>query len=228
MSSRRTRRVGFTLVELMAVLAVILVLVSILMPSLSKGREAARRVTCLSNLRQVAIAWTGYANDNDRYLVSADTWRYGWAGDGNADNDIRRGSLFSYVPDPEVYHCPSDPNKLNVRSYSISARLNGETGWGIPVATRLYEIRHPAECILAIEEFDPRGYNINSFIIYNSGDNWVDFPAQWHDKGTCMSFVDGRVEYWKWSDPRTSEITDFFAHTPNNPDLDRLHKFAGY
>src|SRR5436190_1498870 len=59
---RRHRVKGFTLVELLVVIGIIAVLISILLPSLNKAREAAKRAQCLSNLKQVAIMLNVYAN----------------------------------------------------------------------------------------------------------------------------------------------------------------------
>jgi prepilin-type N-terminal cleavage/methylation domain-containing protein/prepilin-type processing-associated H-X9-DG protein len=61
-------RRAFTLIELLVVIAIVAVLLSILLPSLSKAREAARRVICASNQRQIAIAMTTYANANKEMI----------------------------------------------------------------------------------------------------------------------------------------------------------------
>lgn len=59
---------GFTLVELLVVIGIIGLLISILLPSLSRAREFAKRAKCLSNVRQVGIAMTVYANQNNQKL----------------------------------------------------------------------------------------------------------------------------------------------------------------
>ena len=65
MSPRETANAkGFTLVELLVVIGIIAMLVSILLPSLSKAREAANRISCGSNPRTIGVAYRYYQNDN--------------------------------------------------------------------------------------------------------------------------------------------------------------------
>src|SRR6195952_628239 len=61
---RRRLKEGFTLVELLVVIGIISVMIGILLPALGRAREASRRAECLSNLRQVGVAFRFYALDN--------------------------------------------------------------------------------------------------------------------------------------------------------------------
>src|SRR5207244_356721 len=76
---RKTRRpgaspqhrleLGFTLIELLVVIAIIAILAALLLPALSRAKQSARTVGCLNNLRQLNLASTMYANDNNDKLV---------------------------------------------------------------------------------------------------------------------------------------------------------------
>ena len=68
--SSMCNKMGFTLIELLVVVSIIALLVSILLPSLHKAREGARRVACSSNLRSINIACFMYASENDDRLPS--------------------------------------------------------------------------------------------------------------------------------------------------------------
>jgi len=61
---------GFTLIELLVVVAIIVILIAVLMPSLSSAREQARSVGCLSNLRSIGIAFSGYLAEGDNRYPS--------------------------------------------------------------------------------------------------------------------------------------------------------------
>jgi prepilin-type N-terminal cleavage/methylation domain-containing protein/prepilin-type processing-associated H-X9-DG protein len=61
---------GFTLIELLVVIAIIALLMAILIPALSRAREAGKRAACLSNLRQLNIAWLSYTEENNDKIVN--------------------------------------------------------------------------------------------------------------------------------------------------------------
>ena len=74
-----TLRKGFTLIELLVVVAIIALLMAILIPALQTAREQGKRAVCLSNLKQLTIAWIMYADENEGKICTAwvgrpDSW----------------------------------------------------------------------------------------------------------------------------------------------------------
>ena len=103
-ASQAAKRRGFTLIELLVVIAIIAILAAILFPVFARARENARRASCQSNLKQLALGIIAYVQDYDEKLpivlgnnVNNDNG-YGWA-----------GSTQSYLKSTQILQCPSEP-----------------------------------------------------------------------------------------------------------------------
>lgn len=64
---------GFTLVELLVVIAVIALLMAILLPALNKAKEMGKRIVCMNNHKQLILAWMAYADNNNGKIVNGNT-----------------------------------------------------------------------------------------------------------------------------------------------------------
>jgi hypothetical protein len=220
------------------VIAIIAILAAMLLPALTKAKLKATAVNCLSNQKQLALAWTMYSTDfQDRMVNFIEgknakneiPWRYDPApiapvipaGSSqedrirlNIEEGYRQGALFPYAPNPGILHCPGDTrNKLKAGlgytwvSLSPIGTLNGETA----VFYKVSQLTRQSEKILWVEENDPRGENLGSWIMNQNGNpgndftgsSWIDSPAAFHGSSSTFNWTDGHASSHKWVDSAT-------------------------
>jgi prepilin-type N-terminal cleavage/methylation domain-containing protein len=152
---------GFTLLELLLVIAIIALLAALLLPALSRAKESARTVICSNHFRQLYLAWWMYAEDHNDWLTPNNpprlwgpgntrlpSWalgdmRYGSPDGTNVDYLIGQGVLGPYVMKAAgIFKCPSDRSRTTLadgRSYPRvrSYAMNGFMGTFVPIGSSM-------------------------------------------------------------------------------------------
>ncbi len=218
------KRRGFTLIELLVVIAIIALLMAILMPALNRARELGRRTVCMGNLKQLALAWVMFADENRGDLVNGLAGDevpgpppivIGWVGpipldnDGNPDTTqgmnkggqerrIKQGTLWEYAKNPKVFKCPA--GQVNhMLTYAIVDAMNGVQQAGAVAdqawANNRGDLSKTNERIVFIDIGEVRMDSHK--VIYNSG-VWGAPPPVRHRDGATVSFADAHSVYWKW------------------------------
>lgn len=191
-------RRGFSLTELLVVMAVIAILCSLLLPALGQAKAKAHRIKCVSNQKQLSIIWQIYASDHeDRAVLNAigvgvPSWVGGSFESIPPDStnvvlltDPRRSLFGPYLKTTSIYKCPSDRTLLVNGSAPSAARsygMNAYVGWwGLPYRTipdsnafrvfkKLSDITAPVPAnLLVFEEIHPRSICRPFFGIYMDG-----------------------------------------------------------
>ena len=222
---QRLRR-GFTLIELLVVIAIIAILAAILFPVFQKVRENARRASCMSNLKQLALGVTQYTQDADELFPSGG----GFAGSGDPSTNGTNwaGQIYPFVKSTGVYRCPDDSTWYsghgNVSygsmmdgwynlNYWNAAGVDNACGNGCNGQNAALTNGSTGVSLNSVSEPATKG------LLWDQDDNGSGAFAPYHDTDhslgykKMMAFVDGHVKFIKASDYAPTQTTGINAPT---------------
>ncbi len=194
-------RSGFSLVELLVVVAILAVLVGLLFPVLTAARRKARQANCQSNLHQIGLALNMYGQDYDGALP------FTWTGCPSPTNYTWRVAIFAYARNAEVFMCPAErvstpfdgtiPDVGKEAGYAINM-VHWQVGpptppgeWGVHEA--LVEL--PAETVHVVEADGAYEWsNEGGTGPNNHGSVRDDEATERHSGGANYLFCDGHVK----------------------------------
>jgi len=185
----------FTLIELLVVIAIIGILASMLLPSLARAKEAAKRAVCASNIKQIGVAFELYFDDNDDYFPKYNGWLNVV---GNGNNRL----LNVYLEAPTVAKCPSDTGDplhggdnfytTKGTSYQMAAQ---QVLWGVDYTSDNTSPRRRTHF-----SFTSKKLVIGD--LWHANRDWTDPKLQWHGgrnfRSCNMLFLDSHVEFFRF------------------------------
>lgn len=209
-ASNFTRK-GFTLIELLVVIAIISILAAILFPAFSQAREGARRIVCVSNLRQIGMGLQMYAQDHTEMLpgqAAADVSDFA----GNASGANVLATLVPYVGSTQIFRCPSaSPDSNNAPT---SASDSNYMANGVVAGKSLSSLPTPDSIVYIQENLRRTNYSYlrpmptgtNQFTQWHKTNNGNEEYSNIHLQGGVLLFGDGHVKWRKNSNMTSGDF----------------------
>ena len=214
---------GFTLIEVLVVIAIIAVLAALLLPTLANAKTKAQGIGCANNIKQLSLAWSMYADENEDLLVNnhgiQETLRtqQNWVNnvedwlnsDGNTNlASLTGGKLAPFLAaSTAVFKCPSDKsvaeNGPRMRSMSMNSmvgapgELTNRFNPQLVQFFRLADIPQPVNIYVFLDEH-PDTINDGFFMNRWEEPRWGNLPASFHNGAANFSFADGHIESHRW------------------------------
>ena len=222
----------FTLIELLMIMAIIGILATILLPKLEKSREKAIVAVCLSNQKQLAIAYTTYSTKNNHFAV-AHRWYNSHSGTQGShrwcDDPVDSRPLNEYLGSPEVSHCPADKGDPQASWNDHNGKTFGSS-WVAPWSgSTMNMFKHSTNVGgvggVSVLGFDrPDRKSIFHNVILRADRDWNDVSGKghWHEDEAPrfpINFVDGHAEYFNFWWKKTKDYDPVRAAGKTN-DLD--------
>lgn len=215
---------GFTLLELLVVMAIVALLAAILLPVLGRAKAKASALTCLNNTRQLTLAWTVYADANedrcvnnhgvDQTRAERNTWAnqvLAWGAESDNTNALLlTEALLGDAIGKSVrsFKCPADriraDNGARLRSYALNCMV-GNPGELLDKYNRDFrqfirssDFARPSAVFLFLDEH-PDTINDGFYMIRLGRYEWSNLPASYHNGAANVAFADGHAETRRWS-----------------------------